>query len=81
MDKNKNDITNKDNKPFEPFTGFLHLPLNVSADYEKAEMDQLRASLKRSYTERFLVMTRLMKRGIMIKNAKIIHNSFAPSQS
>jgi hypothetical protein len=41
------------------------------ADYEKLEMDQLREALKRSFTERFLVMTRLMKREFMFKNAKI----------
>lgn len=40
-------------------------------DYEKAEMDLLRDALKRTHTERFLVMTTLMKRGRMLKNAKI----------
>ncbi len=30
-------------------------------DYEKAEMDQLRDALKRTYKERFLVATRLYK--------------------
>ena len=43
------------------------------ADYEKAEMDLLRDGLKRSYTERFKMMTTLMKIGFMLKNAKIIH--------
>ena len=33
----------------------------TDADYEKAEMDQLRNALRRSYTERFLMMTRLME--------------------
>jgi hypothetical protein len=36
-----------------------HIP--ADADYEKAEMDLLRAALKRSYTERFLMATRLYK--------------------
>ncbi len=43
---------------------------NTDALFEKAEMDLLRAALKRTYTERFLVMTRLMKMNIMFKNAK-----------
>ncbi len=42
-------------------------------DYEKAELDLLRSALKRSYTERFLVMTSLMKRSLMLKNAKVSH--------
>ena len=29
-----------------------------SADYEKAEMDSLKLALSRSYSERFLIMTR-----------------------
>ncbi|MBD3748243.1 MAG: hypothetical protein IE931_02000 [Sphingobacteriales bacterium] len=43
------------------------------ADYEKAEMDLLRNALKHSYTERFFIMTRLMKMDIMLRNAKITH--------
>jgi hypothetical protein len=56
-----------------------HNNINVSkyiatdADYEKAELDQLRAALKRSYTERFLVMTSLMKMSKMFRKAKITH--------
>lgn len=49
------------------------------ADYEKAEMDQLRNALKRSYTERFIVMTPLIKRSIMIRNAKITPKPFLPN--
>jgi hypothetical protein len=45
----------------------------TDADYEKAEMDQLREALQRTYTERFFVMTKLMKRGKMLKNAKMIY--------
>lgn len=40
-------------------------------DYEKAELDLLRDALKTSYTERFHKMMQLMKRDIMLKNAKI----------
>lgn len=44
-------------------------------DYEKAEMDLLRDALKRSYKERFEMMTNLMKMSAMLKRAKIIHKS------
>lgn len=44
-----------------------------AADYEKAEMDLLKLALTRSYTERFFIMTRLMKMDIMLRNAKITH--------
>jgi len=44
--------------------------------YEKAEMDLLRAALKRTYEERFLVMTSLMKMNIMFKKAKITHKPY-----
>ena len=43
----------------------------TDADYEKAEMDQLKAGLKRTYTERFKMMTTLMKMDLMFKRAKI----------
>lgn len=45
----------------------------ATADYEKVEMDSLRNALKHSYTERFFIMTRLMKMDIMLRNAKITH--------
>ena len=45
-------------------------------DYEKAEMDLLRAALKKSYTERFKTMTTLMKMNVMFRKAKITHRSF-----
>ena len=45
-------------------------------DFEKAEMDLLRAALKRSYTERFKMMTTLMKMNIMFRKAKITHKPF-----
>ena len=48
----------------------------TDTDYEKAEMDQLYAALKRNYTERFLVMTKLMKRNEMFRKAKIIRTPY-----
>lgn len=51
------------------YNNFLQDP---DSFYEKNEMDQLRASLKLSHKERFLVMTRLMKSNIMLSKAKII---------
>jgi len=48
----------------------------TDADYEKAEMDQLRNALRRSYTERFLMMTRLMEMNTMFKQAKIIRTPY-----
>lgn len=61
MKKYESHIENKKNIIQEPDAG-----------YEKAEMDLLRDALRRNYNERFLMMTRLMKRGTMLKNAKII---------
>ena len=43
----------------------------TDADYEKAEMDQLRDTLKRTHKERFLMMTTLVKMNIMFRRAKI----------
>ena len=50
-------------------------PVTPAPDFEKAALDLLRAALKRSYTERFHVMTKLMKRGMMFKSAKITHSA------
>jgi hypothetical protein len=47
-----------------------------TADYEEAEMDSLKLALTRSYTERFLIMTRLMKMDMMFRKAKITHKPF-----
>lgn len=49
------------------------------SNFEKAEMDSLRRVLKTSYTERFFVMTRLMKMDMMLRNAKITHQPFPKS--
>jgi len=46
------------------------------AIYEKAETDQLNAALKRSYTERFLMTTRLYKIQQMLQKAKITHQPY-----
>ncbi len=51
-----------------------------NAYFEKAEMDQLRAALKRTYTERFLMMTKLMKRDIMFRRAKITHQPLSATK-
>lgn len=50
--------------------------LEPTADYEKAEMDLLRNAQKHSYTERFLMMTTLMKMDQMFRDAKITHKPF-----
>ena len=51
-----------------------------SADYEKAEMDLLKTALKRSYEERFHMMTNLMKMNLMFRKAVITHKSLPPSE-
>lgn len=43
------------------------------ANYAKAEEDLLKKALSSTYTERFHTMTRLMKLGLMLKSAKIVH--------
>lgn len=49
----------------------------IKPDFEKAELDLLREGLKRSHEERFKIMTLLMKRNIMLRNAKITHKPLA----
>jgi hypothetical protein len=56
----------------------LHEP---QPDYEKAEMDQLRDALKRSYKERFLMTTTLYKVQLTINKAKITHKPYILSKS
>jgi hypothetical protein len=63
----------EDINEFSPEKLFLNEP---DACYEKAETDLLRNALTRSYSERFLMATRLYKIGMMIKNAKVIHKPF-----
>jgi hypothetical protein len=48
--------------------------------YQKEEEDRLRESMKKSYKERFLTMTRLMKIGIMLSKAKITSGNFSSSK-
>ena len=57
-----------------------NIALEPKPDYEKAEMDLLRDGLKRSYTERFKMMTTLMKIGFMIKRGKLTHKDI-PSKT
>jgi hypothetical protein len=45
-------------------------------DFEKAEMDLLRESLRRSYKERFLMATRLYKIEQTMKKAVIRHKPY-----
>jgi hypothetical protein len=52
-----------------------HIAQEPSADYEKAELDLLKTALKRTYTERFHTMTKLMKMNIMFRQAHIKHKS------
>ena len=62
-----------------PHSGIDSNQRRFDAFYEKAETDQLKAALKRSYKERFTVMTGLMKMNIMFSRAKIItKNSNSP---
>jgi hypothetical protein len=49
---------------------------DMNAYYEKAEMDLLRKALKRTYAERFEMMTNLMKMDLMFRQAKITHKPF-----
>ena len=44
-----------------------------ASDYEKAENDLLKSALKRSYEERFHMMTSLMKMNLMLRKAEIKH--------
>ena len=45
-------------------------------DFEKAELDLLRESLRRSYKERFLMATRLYKIQQTMQKAIITHKPF-----
>lgn len=45
-------------------------------DYEKAELDLLRKALKRTHTERFLMLTTLMKVQRTMQKAKITRKPY-----
>lgn len=47
--------------------------------YKKAETDRLKEALKRSYKERFLIMTSLMKMNMMLSNARITKQGAIPN--
>lgn len=51
-----------------------------NAYFEKAELDQLREGLKRTYAERFNMMAELMKMSIMFRTAKITHKPLNASK-
>jgi len=51
-------------------------PIVQNSDFEKAELDLLRESLRRSYKERFLMATRLYKINQTMKKAVITHKPF-----
>ena len=59
------DIIDTDNQVNEP-----------QADYDKGELDLLGEGINRTYTQRFETMKQLIKVGIMMKNAKIIHKPY-----
>ncbi|HEX8462222.1 MAG TPA: hypothetical protein VF623_12360 [Segetibacter sp.] len=52
----------------------------TDADYEKAEMDQLRDALKRSHMERFLMTTTLYKIQLTLNRAKITRTPYTLSK-
>ena len=56
-----------------PDENFLNEP---SVYFEKAEMDLLKESLNRTYTERFLFATRLYKIQQALRKAKITHKPY-----
>jgi len=45
----------------------------LQPDFEKAETDLLRTAIKRTDTERFQIMTNLMKMRLLFRKAKITH--------
>jgi hypothetical protein len=63
------------NNEVSPEEMFLSEP---DACYEKAETDLLREALKRTYTERFLMATKLYKISMMLKKATVTHQPFLP---
>ncbi len=53
----------------------INIVSEPTANYEKAETDLLRNAQNHSYTERFQMMTTLMKMDRMFRSAKITHKS------
>ena len=54
------------------------IKINIKAeelqpDFEKAETDLLRTAIKRTDTERFQIMTNLMKMHLLFRKTKITH--------
>lgn len=49
--------------------------------YEKADLDLLRDALRKTPTERFEMMTMLMKVGKMLSKAKIVRSPVLPKAS
>jgi hypothetical protein len=72
--KEYNELTEKQRKELEE--QFLHDP---DFFYKKAETDRLKEALKRTYKERFLVMTSLMKMGNMLSKARITKQGYIPN--
>jgi hypothetical protein len=70
-------VQHNSNKEVNPEELFLREP---DSCYDKAETDLLRDALLKTYTERFLMTTRLFKIGMMLKNAKVTHQPFIPKQ-
>jgi hypothetical protein len=48
--------------------------------YEQAEVNLLRDALKRSYKERFLMLTQFYKTQQTLQRAKITHRNFSDSK-
>ena len=67
--KNYQHLSDEEKKELEAM--FVREP---EAFYEKAETDLLANALKKTDTDRFLTMTRLMKRSIMLSKATVTHS-------
>ena len=65
IDDNKNMLTREELYQIDP-----------DACFQKAETNLLIDALRRSYTERFMMATKLYKISMMLKNATIKHQPF-----
>jgi hypothetical protein len=72
--KDYHEMTEQERKKLEE--QFLRDP---DSFYKKAETDLLMKALKRSYKERFLVMTSLMKMNNLLSRARITHQGITPN--